>query len=204
MCDLLNWKWLVFLREVSKLIRFICHFNRWALSSCGFSPFLSPVRPFEVFLLDICRYRHLMMDVMSLLPHSKKDVKVQGKDNKAATLNELADLKSCSSCLLFEVTPFYTFWPAGSKDGDVLKDVSVVWIVLEMSPGFCWGRVFVLSKIAVGSVTMKWRGAFYFDTCTQMFLQVWHSMIKANRQPWNLVTSMDHSGNGMIHWTLQF
>ena len=50
-----------------------------------------------------------MMDVMSLLPHSKKDVKVQGKDNKAATLNELADLKSCSSCLLFEVTPFYAF-----------------------------------------------------------------------------------------------
>lgn len=144
MCDLLNWKWLVFLREVSKLIRFICHFNRWASSSCGFSPFLSPIRPFDVFFLDICRYRHLMMDVMSLLPHSKKDVKVQGKDNKAATLNELADLKSCSSCLLFEVTPFFTFWPAGSKDEDVLKGVSVVWIVLklEMSPGFCWGRVF--------------------------------------------------------------
>lgn len=49
------------------------------------------------------RYRHLMMDIMALLPHSKKDVKVQAKDNKADTLNELADLKGCSSCLLFEV-----------------------------------------------------------------------------------------------------
>ncbi|XP_024398120.1 ribosome biogenesis protein BRX1 homolog 1 [Physcomitrium patens] len=48
------------------------------------------------------RYRHLMMDIMALLPHSKKDVKVQAKDNKADTLNELADLKNCSSCLLFE------------------------------------------------------------------------------------------------------
>ena len=52
------------------------------------------------------RYRHLMMDIMALLPHSKKDVKVQAKDNKADTLNELADLKGCSSCLLFEVTFF--------------------------------------------------------------------------------------------------
>ncbi|CAM6108815.1 unnamed protein product [Calypogeia fissa] len=48
------------------------------------------------------RYRHLMMDMTALLPHSKRDVKVQCKDNKAATLNELADLKGCTSCLLFE------------------------------------------------------------------------------------------------------
>lgn len=53
--------------------------------------------------LWMSRYRHLMMDIMALLPHSKKDVKVQAKDNKADTLNELADLKGCSSCLLFEV-----------------------------------------------------------------------------------------------------
>ncbi len=53
------------------------------------------------------RYRHLMMDVMALLPHSKKDVKVQAKDNKSSTLNELTDLKGCSSCLLFEVCSFH-------------------------------------------------------------------------------------------------
>ncbi|OAE33246.1 hypothetical protein AXG93_1200s1060 [Marchantia polymorpha subsp. ruderalis] len=48
------------------------------------------------------RYRHLMVDMTGLLPHSKRDVKVQCKDNKAATLNELIDLKGCTSCLLFE------------------------------------------------------------------------------------------------------
>eukprot|EP00249_Psilotum_nudum_P004879 c18361_g1_i1 orf=115-1128(+) len=48
------------------------------------------------------RYRHLMMDIIALLPHSKKDVKVESKDNKAATLNELMDLKGCTSCLFFE------------------------------------------------------------------------------------------------------
>ncbi|KAJ7526823.1 hypothetical protein O6H91_16G024500 [Diphasiastrum complanatum] len=53
-------------------------------------------------ILYMCRYRHLMMDIVGLLPHSKKDVKVQAKDNKSATLNELVDLKSCSSCLFFE------------------------------------------------------------------------------------------------------
>ncbi len=47
------------------------------------------------------------MDVMALLPHSKKDVKVQAKDNKSSTLNELTDLKGCSSCLLFEVCYFH-------------------------------------------------------------------------------------------------
>lgn len=48
------------------------------------------------------RYRHLMMDIAGLLPHSKKDVKVQARDNKAATLNELVDLKGCTGCLFFE------------------------------------------------------------------------------------------------------
>ncbi|KAH7387719.1 hypothetical protein KP509_16G037900 [Ceratopteris richardii] len=48
------------------------------------------------------RYRHLMMDIVGLLPHSKRDVKVQSKDNKAATLNELVDLRGCTSCLFFE------------------------------------------------------------------------------------------------------
>ncbi|OIT27817.1 hypothetical protein A4A49_29557 [Nicotiana attenuata] len=37
-----------------------------------------------------------------LLPHCKKDNKVESKDSKGATLNELVELKSCSSCLFFE------------------------------------------------------------------------------------------------------
>lgn len=43
-----------------------------------------------------------MTDMLELLPHSKKDVKVESKNNKT-TLNELADLKGCTSCLFFEV-----------------------------------------------------------------------------------------------------
>lgn len=44
-----------------------------------------------------------MLNLVSLLPHCKKDNKVESKDSKGATLNELVELKSCSSCLFFEV-----------------------------------------------------------------------------------------------------
>ncbi|KAK3199038.1 hypothetical protein Dsin_022453 [Dipteronia sinensis] len=52
------------------------------------------------------RYRHLMLNVVSLLPHCKKDNKVESKSSKGATLNELVELKSCSSCLFFEEFAF--------------------------------------------------------------------------------------------------
>lgn len=45
-----------------------------------------------------------MLNVVSLLPHAKKDNKVESKASKGATLNELVELKSCSSCLFFEVS----------------------------------------------------------------------------------------------------
>ncbi|XP_065875818.1 ribosome biogenesis protein BRX1 homolog 2-like [Euphorbia lathyris] len=48
------------------------------------------------------RYRHLMLNVVSLLPHCKKDNKVEAKSSKGMALNELVELKSCSSCLFFE------------------------------------------------------------------------------------------------------
>ncbi|XP_039129968.1 ribosome biogenesis protein BRX1 homolog 2-like [Dioscorea cayenensis subsp. rotundata] len=48
------------------------------------------------------RYRHLMMDVVSLLPHCKKDSKVESKETKGATLNEIVELRNCSSILFFE------------------------------------------------------------------------------------------------------
>lgn len=47
-----------------------------------------------------------MLNVVALLPHSKKDNKVESAASKGATLNELVELKSCSSCLFFEVTSF--------------------------------------------------------------------------------------------------
>lgn len=55
------------------------------------------------------RYRHLMLNLVSLLPHCKKDNKVESKDSKGATLNELVELKSCSSCLFFEVSLLFQF-----------------------------------------------------------------------------------------------
>lgn len=45
--------------------------------------------------------RHLMLDVMKLVPHSKKDCKFDKKDSLTA-LNEVADLNSCDKCLYFE------------------------------------------------------------------------------------------------------
>jgi ribosome biogenesis protein BRX1 len=50
----------------------------------------------------VYRYRHLMLNLVSLLPHCKKDNKVESKETKGATLNELVELKNCSSCLFFE------------------------------------------------------------------------------------------------------
>lgn len=47
------------------------------------------------FFSAICRHRHLMLDVVSLLPHCKKDNKVESKESKGAALNELVDLKNC-------------------------------------------------------------------------------------------------------------
>jgi ribosome biogenesis protein BRX1 len=37
-----------------------------------------------------------------LLPHHKKDVKLDEKDN-ISNLNEICELKSCNNCLYFEV-----------------------------------------------------------------------------------------------------
>ncbi|KAI3466130.1 hypothetical protein Pfo_022793 [Paulownia fortunei] len=48
------------------------------------------------------RYRHLMLNLVDLLPHCKKDNKVESKESKGTALNELVELKSCSSCLFFE------------------------------------------------------------------------------------------------------
>lgn len=44
-----------------------------------------------------------MLNMVSLLPHCKKDSKVEAKSSKGATLNELVELKGSSSCLFFEV-----------------------------------------------------------------------------------------------------
>ncbi|KAJ4754119.1 hypothetical protein LUZ62_088524 [Rhynchospora pubera] len=69
------------------------------------------------------RYRHLMLNVVSLLPHSKKDSKVESKETKGATLNELIDLRNCSSSLFFECRKAKDLylWMVKSPSGPSIK-----------------------------------------------------------------------------------
>ena len=43
-------------------------------------------------LTSCCRHRHLMLDLTQLLPHCKKDAKLDTKTDRAV-LNEVADMK---------------------------------------------------------------------------------------------------------------
>lgn len=68
------------------------------------------------------RYRHLMMDILALLPHARKDSKLDTKQ-KLYVLNEIADMKDCSNCIFFEVrkgTDLY-LWFAKVPNGPSIK-----------------------------------------------------------------------------------
>jgi ribosome biogenesis protein BRX1 len=45
--------------------------------------------------------RHFLKDLLDLLPHSKKDVKLDSKD-KLFVINEVCELRSCNNCIFFE------------------------------------------------------------------------------------------------------
>ena len=47
------------------------------------------------------RGRHLLQDVQSMMPHSKTDSKMQKKES-LFDINEIAEMKNCGKCLLFE------------------------------------------------------------------------------------------------------
>lgn len=47
------------------------------------------------------RARHLLEDIRKLLPHHKKDAKLDVKDN-LRVVNEIAEIKSCNAALFFE------------------------------------------------------------------------------------------------------
>ncbi|KAG2485436.1 hypothetical protein HYH03_015815 [Edaphochlamys debaryana] len=68
------------------------------------------------------RYRHLMEDVMALLPHSKKESKLDTKSDRGV-LNEVADLKGCSAVLFFEVRKKQDLylWLSKTPDGPSVK-----------------------------------------------------------------------------------
>lgn len=68
------------------------------------------------------RYRHLMLDILQLLPHARKDSKLDTKQ-KLFVLNEIADMKDCSNCIFFEVrkgTDLY-LWFAKVPNGPSIK-----------------------------------------------------------------------------------
>ncbi|OIW07334.1 hypothetical protein TanjilG_11968 [Lupinus angustifolius] len=54
------------------------------------------------------RYRNSMLNVVSVLPRCKKDNKVESKETKGATLNELVKLKNCN-VLHYVCTPTLTY-----------------------------------------------------------------------------------------------
>uniref|UniRef100_A0A7S0VNY4 Brix domain-containing protein n=1 Tax=Polytomella parva TaxID=51329 RepID=A0A7S0VNY4_9CHLO len=68
------------------------------------------------------RYRHLMDDIISLIPHSKKESKLDTKSDRGV-VNEVAELKNCPSILFFEVRKKQDLyiWMAKSPNGPSVK-----------------------------------------------------------------------------------
>jgi len=48
------------------------------------------------------RDRHLMQDLRTLMPHSKSDSKMHRKKEPMFVVNEIAEMKNCNKCILFE------------------------------------------------------------------------------------------------------
>ncbi|GFH07576.1 brix domain-containing protein [Haematococcus lacustris] len=68
------------------------------------------------------RYRHLMTDLIALIPHSKKDSKLDTKTDRNV-INEVADMKSCTSVVFFEVHKRMDLylWFAKTPEGPSVK-----------------------------------------------------------------------------------
>lgn len=68
------------------------------------------------------RFRHLMQDILDLLPHSKKDVKLDTKD-KLWMINEICEMKNCNNCIFFEVRKKQDLfmWLAKAPNGPSVK-----------------------------------------------------------------------------------
>eukprot|EP00958_Prasinococcus_capsulatus_P025423 scaffold4305_cov370-Prasinococcus_capsulatus_cf.AAC.3 len=69
----------------------------------GEEPFLNKEKVLLLSTRGIThRYRHLMDDLYVLLPHCKKEVKLDEKQDRRV-LNEVAELKGCTSTVFFEI-----------------------------------------------------------------------------------------------------
>lgn len=81
------------------------------------------------------RYRHLMEDLRRLLPHAKKESKLDGKD-RLEVVNEIAELRSCSNVMLLEARKRQDLymWLARTPFGPTIKfHVSNVHTMDELS-----------------------------------------------------------------------
>ena len=47
-------------------------------------------------------HRHLMEDIRNLLPHAKRDNKIEKKNNNLSIINEISESKNCNKSILFE------------------------------------------------------------------------------------------------------
>ncbi|CAG8447698.1 5208_t:CDS:2 [Scutellospora calospora] len=68
------------------------------------------------------RGRHLLNDLDALLPHFKKDSKLDQK-SKLGIINELADLNNCNNCVFFEVRKGQDLymWTSKTPNGPSIK-----------------------------------------------------------------------------------
>ncbi|KAI8826367.1 Brix domain-containing protein, partial [Chytriomyces cf. hyalinus JEL632] len=68
------------------------------------------------------RYRHLMSDIFTMLPHSKKDSKLDSK-SKLHIINELAADNQCNNTLFFEVRKHKDLflWMSRTPNGPSVK-----------------------------------------------------------------------------------
>ncbi|QRW27641.1 Brix domain protein [Rhizoctonia solani] len=94
------------------------------------------------------RMRHLMGDLEALLPHIKKDSKLDSK-NHLHLLPELADLHNCNNTLYFEARRHEDLylWAAKTPNGPSVKmHVKMKSRTLEFDPGFDSGEHWKLIK----------------------------------------------------------
>ncbi|KAF2716944.1 Brix-domain-containing protein [Polychaeton citri CBS 116435] len=69
------------------------------------------------------RHRHLMNDLYALLPHSRKDAKLDSKKNPGNTINELCELYNCNMTMYFEARKSQDLymWLARAPNGPTCK-----------------------------------------------------------------------------------
>ncbi|EME25726.1 putative essential nucleolar protein required for biogenesis of the 60S ribosomal subunit, partial [Galdieria sulphuraria] len=68
------------------------------------------------------RYRHLMEDILKLVPHGKKEPKLDTKE-KLNVVNEICELRNCNAVMLFETRKSQDLylWIGCSPEGPCAK-----------------------------------------------------------------------------------